>query len=151
LAEMGYEPGKPLLVEMKDQPLAGAFKFIADESGQPNNDMDYRVADGRLVIATTSFFDQQETVLVAYDLSHQAAARAQRADWSPVAAATSVTNEFREVIQHMVHPDGWQENGGQMASTAVFGTKLFIKAPKRYHTEIQWVMDQLPKGEEHAG
>jgi hypothetical protein len=150
LGEMGYEPGAAIHVEMKDQPLPGAFQFIAYENGQPGNDVDYRVIDGRLVIATTSYFDQQDTVLVAYDLSKLAEQRAENGASTPEAAACSVTTEFRQVIQQMVHSEGWQDNGGTLASTAVFGSKLFIKAPKRYHTEIQWVMDQLPKPEQHA-
>jgi hypothetical protein len=150
LGEMGLTPKSALGIEMKDQPLPGAFKFIADETGQPNNDVDYRVIDGRLVVATTAFFDQQETVLVAYDLTHQAESRAANENCSTAEAAAAVTSQFREVIEHMVYPDGWQDNGGTFASTAGFGAKLFIKAPKRYHTQIQWVMDQLPKADQHA-
>ena len=64
--------------------------------------------------------------------------------------AWTVTTEVRGVVQHMVHPEGWQDNGGNIATMAVFGSKLFIKAPKRYHAEIQWLIDELPKSAEHA-
>src|SRR5207248_716444 len=82
-----------------------------------------------------------------HDLSRQVADRSREIQEGPMTPAAAVTSEVREVLTHMVHPEGWQDNGGNMASTAVFGSKLFIKAPKRYHTEIQWVIDELPKGQ----
>jgi hypothetical protein len=155
---MGFNAGDVMHTSFHDTALPQVVKFINEELAPPGGALDYRALDGRLVFATQDYFDQQETILVAYDLSKQVADRAKDAAVAPgglvsgplPSAADAVTTEVRAVLQHMVHPEGWQDNGGNMATTAVFGSKLFIKAPKRYHAEIQWLIDELPKSAEHA-
>ncbi len=151
LEPLGYTQNNPIKVSFRDTTLTQAIKFINEEVATAGADIDYRVLDGRLTFATRDYFDQQETVLVAYDLSKQVADRAEQADGMQMGeAAANVTHDVRNVLCRMVHPDGWEDNGGSMATVAVYGSKLFIKAPKRYHTEIKWVIDELPKQPDHA-
>jgi hypothetical protein len=155
----GWSTGEVMHTSFRDMSLPLAVKFINEEVAGDGRPLDYRVLDGRLVFATQEYFDQQETVLVAYDLSKQVADRARDNAAAPRAdiitnasqsAAAAVTSEVRAVLTHMVFPEGWQDNGGNMGTMAVFGSKLFIKAPKRYHAEIQWVINELPKSADHA-
>ena len=154
----GWNPGESTHIALRDTPLLLAIMFINEEIPGDGLPLDFRVLDGRLLFATQEYFDQQETVLVSYDLSKQVADRVRDTAIPPggvvngpaPSPAEAVTTEVHTLLQHMVHPEGWQDNGGSLATMAVFGSKLFIKAPKRYHTEIQWVIDQLPKSTAHA-
>jgi hypothetical protein len=151
LEPLGYIMNGPIHAPFRDATLPQAIKLINEEAALNGSEIDYRVLDGHIVFATREYFDQQETVLVAYDLSKQVADRTEQAGGIQVVeAAAGVTHEVRDVLRSMVHPDGWEDNGGTLASVAVYGSKLFIKAPKRYHTEIKWVIDELPKQADHV-
>jgi uncharacterized coiled-coil protein SlyX len=107
---------------------------------QGSQSLDARLRDGVLTIATREYFDKAESTLVAYDVSGIVQARM-------VAYSEGrevVIKDIVDVVTHFVSPDDWNENGGNLAQTMIVGDRLFIKAPARFHPQIQWILDQLP-------
>jgi hypothetical protein len=49
-----------------------------------------------------------------------------------------------EVITSFVSPDDWRNNGGDVAQLNVVGDRLFVKAPRRMHPQVKWIIEQLP-------
>jgi hypothetical protein len=96
----------------------------------------YRVADGVIRVATEDYFDRREMVLASYDLSGFAAGVSDE--------------EVVGLLRNFVHPTGWIDNGGDLARCSLVGNRLFIEAPKRYHVQIQWFVDELSKASGHA-
>ncbi len=100
--------------------------------------LDYRIADGAVRVGTQEYFDRRELVLASYDLS---------------AFANDVSGEeVAELIKTFVNSSGWDDNGGTLARMSLVGTRMFVEAPRRYHVQIQWFIDELGKqpGEGHA-
>lgn len=140
----GQDSALPVEVSLDKLPLREAFRLINEGFAPANDGLDFRVHDGRLVLATTAYFDKREVVLVAYDISPQARERARQYGDTPQADATArVAEDIANVIRSLVYSELWNENGGDRASIAVYGSKLFIRAPRRFHPEIEWVLGQL--------
>jgi hypothetical protein len=135
----------PIENTLKGLPIREAIRMINEGLAPKSDGVDYRIDDDRLIFSTTEYFDKQEVTLVAYDLKDQAAQRARQIENKSIAEVTSqVTEQVCNVIRDLVHPEQWKENGGDRASIAVYGSKLFVRAPKRFHPEIEWVLAQLP-------
>lgn len=98
--------------------------------------LDFRVVDGVVKVATQEYFDRGEMTLASYELK----------DGNAELTA--------HVIQQFVHPEGWMDNGGNVARIQLVGNnKMFVRAPKRYHAELRWFIDELsvkPKADEKA-
>lgn len=130
-----------------EMPLDRAVELINDDLGlDPENRIDYRVRDGRLLFASTSFFDRQETMLATYDLSDLVNQRITRGTDVDLAAG-EVVEEVSQLIKTLVHSNQWTDNGGDLAALTHYGPKLFVKAPKRFHPEIQWLLAEVGSGE----
>jgi hypothetical protein len=143
-ADIGMERNLDVEASLTDLPLTEALGYINEALNQEHNGLDYRLENNRLTLATIEYFDKQESVLVAYDLSAQVAERARLLESKSILEVTEqVTQQVSGVIQALVHSELWQNNGGDRASIAVYGSKLFIRAPKRFHPEIEWVLGQL--------
>lgn len=129
-----------------DFTLDSAVEFLNDDLGlDPDNRIDFRVRDGRLVFATTAFFDRQETVLATYDLTdlvNQRNAKAAEENSEP----GNVVEEVTHLITTLVHSEQWSDNGGDRASLTHYGSKLFVKAPKRFQPQIQWILTEVGTG-----
>lgn len=126
-------------------------RFI-DLSNEANNAsgesaLSVRDRDGRLIVGPQEYFDRQEIVLATYDLSPLVSRHHAEKDTSD-----AVIEEAQGVITQLVFPDSWQANGGDLASIQRFDAKLFIKAPRRFHAHIKWVVDELlaDAGRKHA-
>lgn len=125
--------------------LPEAVTLINEHYALPGNGLDYRAADGKLTFSTIDYFDRRETVLATYDLTGIVEARLHDADPTARQLITQqVAEEVAHLITELVHPEQWQDNGGDRAKLAIFGTKLFITAPKRFHPKIRWVLSELP-------
>jgi hypothetical protein len=100
-----------------------------------------RLRNGTLVLATNQHFDRQEIGLIAFELSpvieRRRAAAVKDIDPSEIIA------EARTLVESLVFPDSWADNGGDRASSREFGSRVFFEAPARYHPKIKWVLDQL--------
>lgn len=107
--------------------------------------IDYRAEDGKLTFATVSYFDRKESVLATYDLAGIIEAKLTDPDPKIRQLLTEdVAAQVAQLLKHLVYPDLWVDNGGELATVATFGTKLFVTAPKRLHPKIRWVLNELP-------
>ncbi|MCC6677864.1 MAG: hypothetical protein IT436_12020 [Phycisphaerales bacterium] len=131
--------------------LPEALAMVNEGLASADDGIDYRVHDGRLEIATVAYFDRRETVLATYDLAGIVEARLHDADPTARQVVTQqVSEQVAILIRDLVHPNLWRDNGGDRASLAVFGTKLFVTAPKRMHPKIRWVLSELPSADGEA-
>lgn len=125
--------------------LPEALAMVNEGLGSADDGIDYRVHDGRLEFSSAAHFDKRETVLATYDLTGIVEARLHDPDPTARQVVThQVSEEVAKLIMELVHPPLWRDNGGDRASLAVFGAKLFVTAPKRMHPKIRWVLSELP-------
>lgn len=116
----------------KNADLATILTEVGDDLGAGAEwTLACRVQDGVVRVATDEYFDRREIVLASYDLSGLAG---QVSD-----------QQFSDLIREFVHPSGWKDNGGDMARFLFAGSRMFVEAPKRYHVQIQWFLDELTK------
>jgi hypothetical protein len=84
-----------------------------------------RVEEGGVLVATELYFDRREVELVRYEVSR------------------SSIHVVAGLVQKFVHPEAWEENGGDLARLEAVGSKLFVKAPRRFHGEVRWFIDEM--------
>ncbi|MCC6952252.1 MAG: hypothetical protein IT433_12520 [Phycisphaerales bacterium] len=123
-------------------PCSAADLLAALNASQEHGDLlGLRLRNGTLVLATNEYFDRQETSLITFDLSpvieHRRAASIKEVD------PAEIVTEARGLVESLVFPDSWANNGGDRASSREFGARVFFEAPARYHPKIKWVLDQL--------
>lgn len=94
------------------------------------SELDYRINGDTLRVATSSFFDLQESVLVILDL-HEAVNMG------------AEPSELVEAITTFVEPNLWVHNGGDIGRVMVVGQKLFVKAPPRMIEGARWIVGQF--------
>ncbi|MBX3317442.1 MAG: hypothetical protein KF902_11340 [Phycisphaeraceae bacterium] len=135
LAPLGLEPVTEVTLDVADGDLAQVFGAInagtvrgevasgIDHGGV----MDYRIADGVLRVASAHVFDMEERVLVTIDLS--------AAQLRGVAE-----DEIHSLVTTFIEPDGWVDNGGEIAVMSIVGTKMFVKAPPRVIEGVRWIV-----------
>lgn len=97
--------------------------------------LDWRIIDGNLVFSTVAAFDRVETVVVTYDLSEAPGID----EGGPAGMMTAIQG----TILHHCESDAWVDNGGNRASMTQIGHKLFVKAPKRIHAQIDWILAEV--------
>lgn len=123
-------------------PCSAADLLAALNNSQESGDLlGLRLRSGTLVLATNEYFDRQETSLITFDLSpvieHRRAASIKEID------PAEIVTEAKGLVESLVFPDTWVNNGGERASSRAFGARVFFEAPARYHPKIKWVLDQL--------
>lgn len=140
------EPGNAVVgITFRDVPLPRALALINQAVGAPAEDgIDARMQDGVLVISTMAQLDKLEQTLATFDLSALVAARRQSLD-QPNYPPDKVLEEATKVIQSLVHPDLWQDNGGDRAQISSFDSRLFVKAPRRIMPQVEWVIGEMNK------
>lgn len=133
----GVEPDTRVSFVEKNADLRTIIGEVADDIGAGTEwTLDYRLVDGTLRIGSQEYFDRKEMVLASYDLS---------------AFADSVAGEeVGKLIKTFVNSSGWEDNGGTLARLSLVGDRMFVEAPKRYHVQIQWFIDELSKKPGHT-
>jgi hypothetical protein len=119
----------------------GQVLDLAKEAGA--TEVGLREVDGGFEISTREHIDTRERTLVVYDATDLV----QNSGQSPEACL----DEISQLLSSLTFREGWEENGGNMASIRRVGSKLFIQAPLRYHSKIHWIMDELARSEPAAG
>ncbi|MGD9789623.1 MAG: permease prefix domain 1-containing protein [Phycisphaerales bacterium] len=143
LGEQGIDLAETVRVSLKAADVADAFDEIRDARGLTKSELDYRVHNGVLEVATRGFFDARETRLVSIDAGD-------------FLAGKSIQDQVRlhNLITELVEPEGWADNGGTTARLSIVGNVLFVKAPPRYIEQIQWIVAKLnpnqPADNDHA-
>ncbi|QOI99737.1 MAG: hypothetical protein HRU70_04280 [Phycisphaeraceae bacterium] len=132
---------EPLGVEFAPLSLIPALDLLNDSLNlTPDNRVEWRLVEGTILFASTAYFDRLETSLVTYDLGSL--------------PATLASGEHRdsvgEMIPRVVEPTLWADHGGDRATLTVFAGRLFVKAPRRVHDQIEWVLSEIRKGSDAA-
>ncbi len=131
-----FEEVTQLGVTFREIKLSTALRLLNQARGLGEfSGVDTRVIDGSLVVSTASSFDKAESVLVTYDLSDLPDI--------DVRGEAGTQEQVKSAIQEMVEPQHWAMSGGDRASLAEVGTKLFIKAPLRMHKQVEWVLSEI--------
>jgi hypothetical protein len=140
--------GQALTYEFKNTPLPKALDVIVGELSRGGLTIDWRVTDANTIeIGVKSELDRRDITLVSYDIR---------------GIITSICNSFNQpydnavadvtsLLFHMVDPDAWRENGGDLAHLQVVGGRMFVQAPQRMHKSIEWILQQLRDDAENAG
>ncbi|HEX2838319.1 MAG TPA: hypothetical protein VHN77_09360, partial [Phycisphaerales bacterium] len=112
----------------------------------------YRAGDSVLEFASESSFDRRERETRTYDLEVLVQGLLAKEMQEPlpkegerhtrVAAEEAVCDQVRGLIEEMVHPPMWQNNGGDLASVRRFGSKMFVTAPRRHFQQVEWVLKE---------
>ncbi|MDX2130614.1 MAG: hypothetical protein SFY69_01015 [Planctomycetota bacterium] len=130
-------------VELKDVPLTQALDVMSATLGLSGaSSLAARVRDGRLVISTAMYFDELEATLATYDLTRVLEGAAAQGD-ATIDEPAEVIERVRKIVQALVEPDNWVDNGGSVARMEGFGPKLFISAPPRMHQRIEFILKEL--------
>ncbi|MBL9002151.1 MAG: hypothetical protein JNK25_13545 [Phycisphaerae bacterium] len=135
----GLSPESKLGFECSGLPVVTVLRNINDHL-QEEQRFEFRVRDLRLIFAPTSFFDRTEQTLATYDLAGIVRAR-------PDTSEAQVIEEAILLLTALIEPNIWRHNGGDLGEINSFGTKLFVRAPRRIHRHVEWVLSELPKAD----
>lgn len=142
----GVKTESPWGVTFTNLTLTSALNLLNDTAGLPIDDgVQVRAIDGSLVFAPASYFDKIETVMVSYDLS--------KFPDIEIGGDAGTQSSLRDAITSMAYPDLWRTNGGDRAVLQEIGTTLLIKAPKRVHEQVAWIIKsagELGKAGKHS-
>lgn len=140
--EVGIDPDQPIGVTTNDGTLAGVLKEAVQSLQLPNGqEITLRMRGDTLEFGMQHEFDKSDRTLVTYDVSPLVERRG--ASLTETERVDEVVEGVVKVVQGLVFADSWADNGGDLAEVRAFGAKLFIKAPKRFHGHIRWVVDEL--------
>lgn len=117
------------------RPVAEILELIARQT-EPN--LAWRVHNGILEVATTETFDRREVVLASFDVQDVL-----DLIWQETNDTDESIARLEQLMIEYVEPDAWYVNGGDLATLQVIGGKMFVKAPRRFHQPIQWILGQL--------
>lgn len=134
----GVSPDSPIGISFTNLTLTSAMSLLNDTAGLPIDDgVQVRAIDGSLVFAPASYFDKIETVMVSYDLS--------KFPDIEIGGDAGTQCSLRDAITSMAYPDLWRANGGDRAVLQEIGTTFLIKAPKRVHEQVAWILKSAGK------
>ena len=123
----------PLGLSFNGLTLASALNMMNDSLNLPMDDgVQVRAIDGSLVFASASYFDRLETLMVTYDLS--------TVPDNDIGGEAGIQQCIVDAIQNMALPNLWRANDGDRASLQQIGRTLLIKAPRRVHTQVEWIL-----------
>ena len=139
-AELGTlrepEPTTQLGVTFREITLSSALRLLNQARGLGEfGGVAVRVIDGSLVFTTAASFDKAESILVTYDLTEMPDIE--------VRGEAGTQEQIKAAIQTLVESENWASNGGDRATLAEVGNKLFIKAPPRMHKQVEWVLAEI--------
>lgn len=142
LGGLGFESVTPISVDVPDADLPtlfSAIRAVAEVDPQIGR-LEYRVDDTTLRVASGHAFDMQERILVTIDIAH-------------VIEEGVGEDQIRDLVISFIEPDGWVDNGGEIAAMSIVGTKLFVKAPPRVIEGVRWIVGQfaVPAGAQGQG
>lgn len=141
LENVGAARDMPVSLRAEDATVAMVLRWISDGADlSGGHSLDYRLTEKQLGIGTREYFDRREREVVVYDLSGIVAARFSTYD----ERREDVVEEVTSLIRTFVSPEDWREHGGELAEMQVVGDRMFVKAPRRMHPQIEWILGQLP-------
>jgi hypothetical protein len=134
LEDRGINADTPVTLADHAIDVPGALRQLSDQFAEGAAwRLGYRVQGGKVRVATEEYFDRREVMLASYDIAG-------------INGATGET--VVHLIQTFVHPEGWIDAGGDMAKVSLAGSKMFVEAPRRYHAEVTWLVNELRSGDQ---
>ena len=94
--------------------------------------------------STRDYFDRREVRLATFDVT----GILEDLENQYVIDREDSTEKLCDLIYEYVAPEAWESNGGSVAHLTVVGTMMLIRAPQRFHTEIEWILAQLAAAEQ---
>ncbi len=141
LKQAGLEPKTPITLHAKQVGADVILRALNEATGVVGDaPIDWRAANGVLEVGLRNHFDKRELKLVIYDLESIIAARQEKYGEE----RAKIVDEVVKLVSEFVYPDGWRDNGGDLAKMTVVGDRMFVDAPERFHKQIKWMLDQLP-------
>ncbi len=131
-------------LEVRGVRLEKAFELVANELSRSGAAVEWRFNDDLIELGTREHFDLRDLTLVSYDIGDIV----QSISTNYGLQYDAIVTKIAELIQTMVEPINWRDNGGSLAHLQVVGGKLFVEAPKRMHGRIAWILEQLRDGAE---
>lgn len=130
-----------------DVPIATVETAIRLLNSQLNDyeTLDLRVYEGHAELGTAWYFDRQEIVAVNYDLGPVVRAIQGAADPVNSITADAAVQMIIRTIEENVAFDCWLDNGGDLARANLVGSGLLVSAPRRFHPQVAWVLEQIEK------
>lgn len=127
-----------LQIQLHRVPVTVALDRIAAELSRQSIPIGWRADDRIIEIAPKEVLDARDLTLVSYNIGDiiRSVTSYGRPYENAVADVTSLLHEI-------VEPESWRENGGALAQLRVVGGRMFVQAPKRMHTQIEWILEQL--------
>lgn len=139
--EVGIDSASPIGLGMKNATLAGAV-LAFNEAGGEQSVLGLGMQNGVLLMGPQAALDREDRELVSLDLTPLL----ERARGDEEAM-----EKVQQLIQSLVEPDSWRASGGDLGEMYVFGSKLFVKAPRRWMPRVRWVLNELLEDQAAAG
>jgi hypothetical protein len=124
-------------------PRPEAWKFVQDQL-TGSFELGWRLRADQIEISVQSELDRREIELVSYDLTSVIN------EYPPNETSVIIQNTM-ELINQTIEPEYWRNNGGDLASIHRVGRKVFVRAPKRVHEGVRWILAELERPGDAAG
>lgn len=116
-------------------PRSEAWKLVQDQITRSGG-LGWRLRADQVEVSLQQDLDRREIELAAYDLTKFLS------DYPPN-EANMITQNAMQLVTQTIEPTYWSQNDGDLASIHAVGRKLFVRAPKRVHENIRWIINQL--------
>ena len=142
----GIDLNAPVDIELRQAPLHVVLDRAVEMMSRQGTPFAWRAEDNTIEITLKEKLDARDSTLVSYDVADiiQGITKYGRKYDHAVIDITTL-------LHQMVEPDLWRENGGALASLRVVGGRMFVQAPKRMHTQIEWILEQLRQDGDKPG
>jgi len=149
LEECGISREKPVTIRLdRERPLPQVIALVLESAAEPGwPAIDWRYGDGLMEFSTRDYFDRREVRLATFDV----AGILEDLENQYVIDREASTEKLCDLIYEYVAPDAWSSNGGSVAHLTVVGTTMLIRAPQRFHAEVEWILAQLSAAEQVSG
>ncbi len=149
LEECGIDRDKLVTIRLeRKRPLSQVIALVLESAAEPGwPAIDWRYGDGLMEFSTRDYFDRREVRLATFDV----AGILDDLEDQYVINREASTEKLCDLIYEYVAPEAWESNGGSVAHLTVVGTLMLIRAPQRFHAEVEWILAQLSAAEQESG
>ena len=146
LEERGIDRDKLVTITLEHKrPLSQVIALVLESVAEPGwPAIDWRYGDDLMEFSTRDYFDRREVRLATFDV----AGILEDLEIQYVLNREASTQKLCGLIYQYVAPEAWESNGGSVAHLSVVGTIMLIRAPQRFHAEVQWILAQLSATEQ---
>lgn len=150
-AEAKLTPASMVGQAIGNVPMSVAMELVADAMVPGEGALVWRFRDSLIELSTQRHMDLRERRMASYDISDLLTVLVDRrfgavAEDVRMSSERQLEHEIADLIQEIIDPSLWKNNGGEVANIRAYGSRLFIEAPERMHTRVQWVLGQLRDG-----